>query len=283
MATLLDLARRGYLTVHETVTIRAGLFGEKRKADYRFDVTGRPLSEVDAFERDLVAFLVQHSDSPRSFTMAGITVLATKNRRVFRRWFRDWSERVRDRGRSFRFYEPYPAGAMVLNVATGVSILVIGVVLSIIVRAPVGLPAIIGGAIVAAMTPLLIRHTPEGRRLYLAWTSFGAALTAKGPTLGPVSPDAHEWGRYLGLAVVMKADRKVLDRLLPADAAGRPVPGGWYYGGHAHLGDGASALSEGVSSTVASMSSAMSSASGAGGGASGGGGGGGGVGGGGAG
>jgi hypothetical protein len=208
--------------------------------------------------------------------MRGITRTAAKKRRAFQRWFRDWTERVRDRGRSHGFFEPYPAGLMMANALIGIGIAIAGVVLSVDLGAPVGAPAIIGGIVIALLTPLLIRHSREGRRLYLAWSAFKAHLRGMERSHGPVSLDSRDWGLYLGLAVVLGVHKKLLARLQPIDAAGQPASPVWFSGGHGGVGDGASAFSSSVSSMVASMSSAMSSASGAGGGASAGGGGGGG-------
>src|SRR5688572_19067908 len=63
VATLLDLAQRGYLTVRETERTSSGLFREKKTTDYEFALTARPLSALQPFERDAIEFLLHQAGS----------------------------------------------------------------------------------------------------------------------------------------------------------------------------------------------------------------------------
>ena len=72
VATLLDLARRGYFEIHQTLETTRGFSGEKYKDDYLFQRTAKPVNQLESFERDLMEFLLHHSDSPDGFRMSTI-------------------------------------------------------------------------------------------------------------------------------------------------------------------------------------------------------------------
>ncbi len=275
VATLLDLAHRGHFQIRETVEIRRGFFGEKRAVDYRFERTEKPLDELQPFERDLVDFLLGQSDSSTGFAVSVIRKTASKRSREFHKWFAAWLKKVKASGEVLDFYEPYAVGSMVRNAGIGVAMVVAGILFSVVSQSPAGLPAIIGGVLVAGLTATLNRRTVEGRRLYLAWTGFRSHLKSLGRSLGSVSLDADTWGRYLAASVVFGMHKKLLPKLQPIDEHGQPASPVFFVGGPGDsFGDSVSSLASSVSSMVTSVSTSMSSASGAGGGASGGGGGG---------
>jgi uncharacterized membrane protein len=275
VATLLDLARRGYLEIRETTATKSGLFGKKEAVDYRFDRTAAPLEGVEPFERDLLAFLIRQGDGRSSFTMSALEKAASKRASGFHTFFTAWVKQVKALGKARAFYEPYAAGAMGLNVAIGVAVALAGIAFCVVTQSPVGVPAILGGLLVASLTPMLNRRTVEGRRLHVAWVAFRSHLTSVSESLGPVAVDSHAWGRYLAASVIFGLHTKVLPKLQPIDDRGQHVVPVWYAPGHGDsLGSSVASLSSSVSSMVASVSTSMSSASGTGGGASAGGGGG---------
>ena len=70
VATLLDLADRGYLEIRETTNSKRGLFGERQATDYQFSRTAKPLESVEPFERDLLEFLLNRGEASTTFTMS---------------------------------------------------------------------------------------------------------------------------------------------------------------------------------------------------------------------
>ena len=275
VATLLDLAHRGFLEIRETVETTRGFFGEKRKVDYEFDRTSKPLDELEPFELDLLGFLLSKGDSPSGFTISAIKRTASKRAGEFRKWFTAWSKKVKAQGQVLAFYEPYATGAMSRNGAVGLVIAVLGVVFCVLSRSPVGLPAALGGIVVAVLTVTLSRRTVEGRRLFVAWKVFRSHLKSLTRSLGPVALDSHEWGRYLAASVIFGLHKDLLPKLQLIDERGQQVMPAWYVGAHGDsLGTSLSSFSASVSSMVGSVSTSMSSATGTGGGASVGGGGG---------
>jgi len=275
VATLLDLANRGYVEIEETTLEKKRWFGGSRKeTDYRFFTGQKPISELEAYERDLLDFLLNKAGTGSEFTLSGVKKTASKNRSKFRKWFMEWIKQVKEHGKTFGFYEPIAVGPIVLNVLVGIAILVGGIVLSVVTDTAAGVPAMIMGGIQALLSLALRRHTAEGRRLVIAWRAFRSHLKSTSKALGPVSLSSGDWSRYLAAAILFGVHKKLLPRIEMVDESGHAVWPVWY---HAALGSSFgdfSALADGFSSMVSTMSSTMSSASGTGGGASGGGGGG---------
>ncbi|MFH1754315.1 MAG: DUF2207 domain-containing protein [Candidatus Latescibacterota bacterium] len=275
VATLLDLANRGYVEIEETTyEKKSWLKGLRKETDYRFFTGQKPISELTAYEKDLLDFLLNEAGTGSEFTLSGVKKTAAKSRSKFRKWFMEWIQQVKEHGKTFGFYEPVAVGWVVLNVFVGIAILAGGIVLSVVTDTAAGVPVIAMGGIQALLSLALRRHTAEGRRLAIAWRAFRSHLTSTSKALGPVSLSSGDWNRYLAAAILFGVHKKLLPRIEMVDQGGHAVWPVWYHGAlGSHSGD-FSALADGFTSMVGTMSSTMSSASGTGGGASGGGGGG---------
>ena len=278
VATLLDLANRGYFEIREQVLEKKNRLGRpKMESDFRFERTAKDAADLAPHEADLVEFLSTEAGDAGGFSMQRLKDVASKDASKFHTWFLAWSKRVGEAGKQARFFEPHPAGAMMLNALTGVCIMVAGILLCVFSASPVGLPAAIVGLVQALLTAALQRRTPEGRRLLVEWRAFKRHLQSIASALGPVTLDSREWGRYLAAALIFGMHKELIPRLRVAEEGAAPaVYPVWY---HAALqgdsGSGLTSLGAGFSSMVDAVSSTVSNASGIGGGdASGGGGGG---------
>jgi uncharacterized membrane protein len=277
VATLLDLANRGHFEIIESEEEKRRFFGGTRtEKDFEFKLTDEALTELTAYETELVSFLMSRVGDGRSFKMSEMKKIASKNRTEFRRWFMTWTKSVREAGKRLGFFESYPRGVVAINLIVGLSILAVGIILCVTSDSLAGLPAIIGGGLQASLTVSLRRRTPEGRRLLLGWKNFRTHLKTISKAMGPVSLSSGDWGRYLGAAIIFGMHDKLMPKLRLAEDGGvYPV---WYYPVLGSRGgsdvDSIASLADGFSSMVSSVSSTMSSASGTGGGASAGGGGG---------
>jgi uncharacterized membrane protein len=275
VATLIDLADRGYFTIRETVTEKSTLFGRREETDYRFDRTNRLWGDLEPYELELAEFLITEVGDVTGFTMSNLKKTASKNRRKFLRWFQKWIKSVAEVGKTFGFFEPYPKRAMWRNAGVAIVITAFGVFFAIHSKSPVGAPAIVGGILVGILTATLNRRTTEGRRLLLAWRGFRSHLKSTAKGLGPVNLDSREWSRYLAAAIIFGMHKKLIPKINLVDNQGASTVPVWYHGAHlGGVGDGLTALAGGLTSMVNSVSTTMSSASGSGGGASVGGGGG---------
>jgi uncharacterized membrane protein len=276
VATLMDLANRGFLEIREvTVDKKSWFGGSKEEIDYRFDIVAKPLDDLEPFERDLLQFMLNEAGDAKGFSMSAFKKAASKNRSQFRKWFQEWIKTVSEHGKSFGFFEPYPVGAMVANAFCGAGIMAAGTVFMILSEPYAGIAALIGGLVQAVLTAFLSRRTPEGRRLMLGWKGFKKHLKSISRGLGPVTLESDDWSRYLGAAIVFGMHKKLIPKIQIAGEKGAAVYPVWFYAGATgSMAESMEGLSAGFSTMVDTMAASMSSASGAGGGASGGGGGG---------
>jgi uncharacterized membrane protein len=274
VATLLDLADRGYFNIRETTWEKKTLFGRRTETDYRFERTEKLWKDLESYELELAEFLITEVGDVTGFSMSGLKKTASKSRGKFLKWFRQWIKSVKKVGETFSFYEAYPTRAMIGNVAVGLAMIALGVFFCLYSGSPAGVPAIAGGVIVAILTAALNRRTAEGRRLMLAWRDFRGHLKKISKALGPVNLQSHEWSRYLGMAIIFGMHKKLIPKLNHVGEGSATTAPVWYYGALGGSGDGLTSLADGLTTMVNTVSTTVSSASGAGGGASVGGGGG---------
>jgi uncharacterized membrane protein len=277
VATLLDLAQRRILSIGETEQVSHGFFGEKTRTDYTFTVMRSLVDTARPFERNLIEFLLKEAGSDDTFSMSAIQKAAARHHSRFYKWFRGWGKEVREAAQSFDFFEPYNGGAIALVVLTGAAIALAGVLLSVLSVSPAGMPAILGGFVVACLATALRRRTPSGQRLFEEWSAFRHQLRGISQSMEQIDLPPQQWGQYVALAIVFGMHKRLLPHLRPQNASGDPVFPEWYSGystpgtSFAHQ---MSSFSTSMSAMVTSVSTSMSSAAGAGGGASAGGGGG---------
>jgi uncharacterized membrane protein len=274
VATLLDLADRGYFNIRETTREKRSLFGQKTETDYRFERTDKLWKDMEPFELELAEFLITEVGDVSGFTMSGLKKTASKKRSKFLKWFRSWVKSVKAIGKTFDFYEPYDKGAMWVNGVVGAVVSGLGIFISIHSDSAVGVPAIIAGVLVLVLTLTLNRRTLEGRRLLLAWRDFKGHLKNVSKGLGPVTLHSQDWSRYLGAAVLFGLHKKLIPKLQLVDNNGSAMIPVWYYGAALGSTDGIGSLADGLTTMVNSVTTSVSSASGTGGGSSVGGGGG---------
>jgi len=274
VATLLDLAERGYLTVEEKSETKSGWFGrEVTKSDFHFTSTGENPGQLLSFEADLLDFVFNKCGDGREFRLSDIKKTARKRRTEFRRWFTNWVKEVKKEGDAEGLFEPADKGAIALNVVMGIVILGVGVLASIRTDSPSGVPGIAGGAIQLVLSAALTRRTEKGQRLMREWKGFRKHLKRMSRGLGGTSIASSDWSRYVAIAIIFGMHKKVIEHL---QVDGSQVYSPMWYMHHGTHPGGLDNLASGFSSMIDSVSSSMSSATGAGGGASGGGGGGGG-------
>jgi len=274
VATLLDLADRGYLKIDEKRVRKSGFFGrEKVESEFTFLSTGDNPGQLAPFEADLLDFVFNTCGDGRSFTLEDVKHTARKQRTKFRTWFTKWMKSVKQTAKSEGFFEDVNGYILGANLLLGLAIGATGLMMSIKTDSPAGVPAIAVGFLQLILTAALTRRTEKGQRLMVEWKRFKKHL--KGLSRGSTtSVTASDWSRYVAIAVVFGMHKELIPHLqVSGGHSGAYVPL-WY--AHDGSGTGVAGLTDGFSAMVSTVSSTMTSASGAGGGASGGGGGGGG-------
>jgi hypothetical protein len=269
-ATIADLARRGHLTIAED---RADVAWYRSQPHYWMRLAANPTDRLAPFESELLAFLRRVASSGQEIDLGDLQGAARRSGERITSWFNGWKRLVTEADAGHPAFEPRPIGAMFANAAIAALLLAAGAALVAWTRWPApALPLLIGAVVVAVLTALFRRRTPEGQREYLGWKSWAARVKehAKGGRVPPFGPG--EWGTAFALAIGLGVSKEfaALVGLLPREQAAGYY--GWYAGAIGG-GDGGG-LGPALGSFAGVVTSAQSSGVGAGGGASAGGGGG---------
>jgi uncharacterized membrane protein len=277
VGTLLDLARRGFVSLREEPEEKKGLFrGSRMKIQHYWDLKRsyreQHVSELLDYEAALLRFVFE--DLAKGQDSISIETIG-KERRRFTRFFGEWKKQVEEMGKQKGWFDTASIRGMYYGFAVG------GVMIVLTVPAAIFLGLVAVGlgmaSFVVFILALLVPHrTLEGETKARQWGAVKKYLrryqfrTAGSEYLLSRISEYMVYGVVLGLG-----DRvyKELATHIPADAHSAYVP--WYiYHGSATGAFSPASFGVAFSSMVATVTSTMSTASGTGGGASGGGGGG---------
>lgn len=263
VATLLDLARRGFLSIEQSVEERKSWLFHRRVEEFELQVDRVALSgrreELRPFEADLIRFLFDELAEQDRISFEEIKA----ERGKVRKWFRNWKKLVGDEWGDQSFYERDSVRGAV-RAALVQLLMVLLSVYAIVLFGPVAVIALISSLLALGFAALIVHRTPEVEAKVSRWRALKRYLSRyhKKDT-GALS--ASQVGDYLVYAVALGISTQALKALaagIPEDQVATYLP--WYsaaYGG------------ESVASAMVSLttvaSSTMSSAAGVGGGASG--------------
>ena len=283
-ATLLDLARKGYLTIAEVSKAEKGRRKKSETADFKFvpsSVDERQMDALNSYEKKLLHFLFEEVGDGE-VTLEEIQAFAKKNRRQFAEFWSDWTETVSTAAEEKCFFDKEAAkklrwlllpgiGGLVLAVASFVS----GMIIS-------GAALVIVGFVLIITGVGFNRRSPQGSTQYAQWKGFRKFLQDFSQLEHYTVPSLIVWEHYLVYAVTLGVAEKVMQQLeivFPNFEDDGYVFGyQWYMYHHVgsihHLSTMPTTMERGFQQSVSTATGQTSSGSGAGGGFSGGGGGG---------
>lgn len=277
VATLLNLARRGFIALREEEEEKRAFIGRTKKKtvyilDLKRDFWSKNSSKLEKYEDDLIRFIFDELGSGQD--SIDLKVIEKKRSR-FMNFFRDWKKDVKELGKQQGWFDKESKWGMLysLGIAGAMFLLTIPSIFLFGSWA-----AIIGIASVVVFTlSFLIPHrTQEGEMKTQQWKGLKRYLLKYHYRQAEKSTLLKNIDSYFVYGVVLGLSKKIFQELanfIPADEYAHYVP--WYvcYGTRTG-GFTPEAFASAFSSMIATTTSAMSTASGAGGGASVGGGGG---------
>jgi len=294
VSTLMDLARRGYLTIGEIREDR-GVFS--RKADYEFTITvvRDDLEGLTLYEAEVLRLLIG-AGARDGVSARGLKDWAKADPSSMQKRFTEFKESVKDHAHRLGLVEAR-LGVMSLNLLVIIGAGALGVftvvsqgdstILDSFRNAPGAWLAFVILTGQLALTRTLRQRTREGARHHARWEAFRRFLKDFGRMHEYRPPAVTMWERYLVYAVPLDAAEAVAEAIkihAPAEIAERGFS--WYGFSDGHAGGFAAMDGRGFAGSVggitssltasaeAAFSTAPSSGSGGGGGFSGGGGGG---------
>jgi len=282
MATLMDLARRGFLEFREEQELAKGIFGrEKWKTTHSWVLKKSHYQEnghtLDEFENMLIKFVFEDladHQSPGSDTVMVDLKTFKKQKSKVQKFFGKWSKEIKKSGEKHNFFDQKSFEGRKKGLMVGGALLVLSLPMIPLVHALALIPAIAGIAVLLGSIGI-VHLNRDGLIQEKKWKSLKSYL--KGQKFKTSEPKAvlDFIEPYFIYGVVMGMTKKQLDGLgsmIPMDKGAYYMP--WYHPGNSGDGFGGGSFGSAFSTAVASVNSAMSSSTGAGGGASGGGGGG---------
>jgi len=282
MATLMDLASRGFLEFREELELGKGFMGKEKWTTRHFWVLDRKHladqgQSLTRYEEMLIQFvfedLPQEPQTDPDRVVVDQEAFKKKKSKV-QSFFQKWSKEVKKSAEECDFFDQDSFKGRNKGMMLGGGLLVLSLILIPVFHAQVLIPGIAAVAIILGSLGI-VHHTEKGLTQERKWKSLRSHLKGQGYKSEPSQSVLNLIGPYFIYGVVLGLNKKHLDHLggmIPAGQGGVVMP--WY---HPHMGaDGSpgSSFGSSFSAAVAGVNSAMSSSTGAGGGASGGGGGG---------
>jgi uncharacterized membrane protein len=285
-ATILDLARRGYLRLEECVPQSGGIFGLGKKTGYRI-VLLEKAEGLAEHEQDLLSFLSRVAGGGKELAFSELENYARQKKGAFASFWGGWQGILEVKGKRLGFFDKDITRPKVLRTLAGVVFVVLGAVLLVTspthgLRAfPIAVAIAGVGLIVAALAQR--RRSRQGVEDFVRWRAFRRFLLHFSEMERHEIPSLVIWEHYLVYAVTLGVAKQVLKQLqlvYPDLRDGSHTFGyGWYgYSGSgpsfSGIGSSIEAFSGSLRQSVRTATSPSSSGSGRGGGFSGGGGGG---------
>jgi len=285
-ATILDLARRGFLTIEEIERETKRLLRTRTTTDYVIRRTEKPLDGLTAHERELVDFLFQRVDREQGEVgFSDLERFAKTNKRTFAEFWKTWQEKAKQEAEKHDFFDHsvgpmktrYVIGGMLLF-ALGIG----GVFLEWII---IGVALIATGVLLFIGSLSIGRRSHQGSEDMARWRAFRRFLLHFSNMDKNEIPSLILWEHYLVYAVSLGIAKEVIKQLQIVfpnlEQDGYRLGRGWYYGAalstrslDQSISNLTSSMSDTVSQSIRTATSQSSSGSGGGGGFSGGGGGG---------
>jgi len=274
VATILDLARRGFLVVREQKVEERGLLGSQRAGrdhvlEFRRDRRREDAARLRPHEEELLRFL--SDELGRGRERLSLTELKGKQR-ALAAFVPRWRKQVAAEAGELRYFDPDSLRGMSLGIAVGLVMIVLGVGVTILCG-PWGLILPAAGTIVCLLSLAMPRRSPGGEHEYRRWSALREALKSAAAGAGPSGDLLARIDANMIYGLVLGVGAKRLRALAAALPAASQSSFPWYA---AHGSFSGAGFADGFSSLVATAGASLGGAAGSGGGASDGGGGGGG-------
>lgn len=268
VGTLLDLARRGFLELHEETKTVSRLIGKDKTEPAHTWVLKREhfrnhRKELLSYEIQLIEFLFDELANADRVPIA----IFKDNKSKIQKFFAQWKTTVSEAGSDQGFYDPESFRGRNWGMTLGGVIMAMSAGLAFLFYQWALVPGVVG-LLLMLSSLAIVKHTPQGRLKARQWQALKRYLKKhdyRGQESGHVLRNVE---KYLVYSAVLGLDKKVCTELgdvIPAHNHQSYI--GWY-AIHGGTGGFSGASFGGTFSTaVVSLNATMSQASGLGGGA----------------
>ncbi|NLW16588.1 MAG: DUF2207 domain-containing protein [Firmicutes bacterium] len=289
-ATILDLARRGYLRIEEAVVEKRGLLRSTSETTYYLTRQEKEAADLAAHEVDALKFIfstvgkaASNEPDANRVSFDDIEAYAKKHQGEFRSFWQGWIGVVRFEAECHEFFDNGPEITRARTQLWIGALLTMLLMVPAVIWAPLAMFGLVPATIILFIVPLFLnRRSPSGQEDYVRWQAFRRFLLHFSQMERHTIPSLVIWEHYLVYAVTLGVAKEVMKQLelvYPNLTDGTYRFGyGWYYWPMARranpLGftNSFTALSSTMAQSIRAATSTRSSGSGFGGGFSGGGG-----------
>lgn len=251
-ATIFDLARRGFLTIHEEATT------------FRFKVatvSPEQRSTLAPYEKQLLEFLFQDLKAAE-ISLEEIQEIAKKDTKRFNQFWSDWQKTAKTEGEKRDFYEDQTHKKVFWFLVPSVILLVGSIPLLISEMYFTGGVSLLGGfSLIIGTAIAASRRSPQGYLEYTKWKAFRRYLKdfSRVESSRTVAPGI--WENYLPYAITLGVATRILkewDVVFPHYEADQDQNIGWFIfihsGGFTRLSRITDDVNKSISTTIISGS-----------------------------
>lgn len=171
MATLLDLARRGYLSLKENEPEDEGWFDSKKSYFTIHPTDPTPVAELSGYEQSLFVFVLNRIDTEGHKLE---DIFKFEDSKVYK-WFYRWKDELKDYCKAREWIDKESYKGMYWNLGLQ-SVLVVLSAIGIFLIHPLMSIAIGVSFVMLFLSLLIVRRTPKGQELYKRWRNYIEAL-----------------------------------------------------------------------------------------------------------
>ncbi|MBD3348814.1 MAG: DUF2207 domain-containing protein, partial [Candidatus Eisenbacteria bacterium] len=219
VATIMDLARRGYLRIreekHEDRSFLEKM-GGLPEYDYVIDLVNTDFSDLRRHESDLLHFLFS-SQSARgdSLSLFEFKKEAQKRSRRFHSWFTKWKKKVVKEAERENILEKRSSRMTIVCAVVGGVVAGLGLLIVISTQALLGLVPLLIGVLVIALAQLIKRRSPEAGEEFRKWRALRKYLLHFSNLEEAPPMSITLWEHFLVYAVTLGVARQVIKQLEP--------------------------------------------------------------------
>jgi len=277
-ATLVDLARKGYLRLEEVTPEKRSIFGGK-KQDYLVTRLKKDDNLLEHEQKLLNFLFIRASLGKEELTFDELERYTKNNQRQFFTFWQDWQATLSARGATtLDFFDHDVSTGKGIAIGLGVIMLPLG-----FFTANVLTPALLIGGLILIVTGLVLRRRSQrGVDDFVRWRAFRRFLLHFSEMQRHEIPSLVIWEHYLVYAITLGVAKEVIKQLQlvypQMESGGHRFGGGWWYvhgarspAAFSTMTDSFDSFTGQISQSLRTATSSQSSGSGRGGGFSGGG------------
>ncbi|MCI0494629.1 DUF2207 domain-containing protein [candidate division KSB1 bacterium] len=266
VATMLDLARRGFLKIEEQEVENRSIFGKSKKIIYSLKLNNETFQgnkeELLPLERDMIDFIF--ATLAKGAEEIQLEDLKKSSSQV-QKWFKNWKRMIEDQWGERSFYEKSSVHGVIISVLISILMIVLGIFIAIYFGVS-GAIVIVAGILMCFLSFAILTYTRDVKFLRVKLLALKKYLRNF-----HVQRDPGNWQsnieQFLVYAVTLGISSAMIKKMLAS------IPewqGGAYFAWYGStLGHGSpSNFSGAIASMITATSTTMGSAAGVGGGAS---------------